>query len=158
MPLHIYDEEGKVDAALLDQVYRGVLADEHVEDTFDVEISIVDPDTIQELNARTRGIDRVTDVLSFPTVEWKRPFQIQDYVDDVDPESGNVMLGDIVLCSARAQEQAEEFGHSYRRECGYLVLHGLLHLLGYDHEQEEDRTHMREAEERILAAIGLPRE
>ena len=112
---------------------------------------------IRELNARTRDTDRVTDVLSYPMLDEIRPFTREDYPFDVDPENGRVPLGSIVICRDVAARQAEEYGHSCDREETYLFVHGLLHLLGYDHMTEEDKSVMREAEERILSAIGQVR-
>ncbi len=158
MALELYADGYEIDGALPDMLYRRVLEFLGLEDCFDVEVSVVDEETIRELNARTRDTDRVTDVLSFPNLEIRFPFCRSDYAQDVNPDSGNLMLGDIVLCAERARQQAEEYGHSYRRECGYLVLHGLLHLFGYDHEDEQDRARMRAAEEAVLKAADLPRE
>ena len=83
------------------------------------------------------------------------PFRAEDYPFDVDFSTGQLMLGEIMLCYKRAQEQSLEYGHSIQRECCYLVLHGLLHLLGYDHIDERDKALMREKEEKILSALGV---
>lgn len=116
---------------------------------------------IRGVNKRQRGVDAPTDVLSFPALSLKAgeypPFTAQSFPYEVDPESGRVFLGSIMICESVAKKQAAEYGHSERRERGYLFLHGLLHLLGYDHIEEEDRRVMREAEEAILAIAGLPR-
>ena len=123
----------------------------------EVEVTFVGEDEIRELNARTRGVDRATDVLSFPMLEEIKPFTADNYPLDVDPASGRVTLGSIVICEAIALRQAEEYGHAAEREKTYLFTHGLLHLLGYDHIEEEDRRVMRGAEERVLSAIGITR-
>lgn len=123
----------------------------------EVEVNFVTEEEIRELNARTRDTDRVTDVLSYPMLDEIRPFTREDYPFDVDPENGRVPLGSIVICRDVAARQAEEYGHSRDREETYLFVHGLLHLLGYDHMTEEDKSVMREAEERILSAIGQVR-
>lgn len=123
----------------------------------EVEVNFVTEEEIRELNARTRDTDRVTDVLSYPMLDEIRPFTREDYPFDVDPENGRVPLGSIVICREVAARQAEEYGHSRDREETYLFVHGLLHLLGYDHMTEEDKSVMREAEERILSAIGQVR-
>lgn len=122
-----------------------------------VEFEAVSGEEIRGLNQAYRGVDSVTDVLSFPLLESIEPFDEAHYPLDYDSAYGAVLLGSIVMCTERAAEQAAEFGHSVRREEGYLFLHGLLHLLGYDHIEEDDRRVMREAEERILAALGLER-
>ena len=123
----------------------------------EVEVNFVTEEEICELNARTRDTDRVTDVLSYPMLDEIRPFTRENYPFDVDPENGRVPLGSIVICRDVAARQAEEYGHSRDREETYLFVHGLLHLLGYDHMTEEDKSVMREAEERILSAIGQVR-
>lgn len=123
----------------------------------EVEVNFVTEEEIRELNARTRDTDRVTDVLSYPMLDEIRPFTRENYPFDVDPENGRVPLGSIVICREVAARQAEEYGHSRDREETFLFVHGLLHLLGYDHMTEEDKSVMREAEERILSAIGQVR-
>lgn len=123
-----------------------------------VELIIVDKDTIRDLNSRFRNIDRVTDVLSFPTLDGIRgkELHLSDYPFDTDGE-GNLCLGSIAICQEVAGEQAEEYGHSVDREFFYLTTHGVWHLLGYDHMTEEDKAEMREKEERVLAKLGLVR-
>lgn len=109
---------------------------------YEISITIVDEEEIRQLNNEYRSVDKVTDVLSFPLYE---KFDI--------PESG--MLGDIVICSQRVKEQAEEFGHSEEREFIYLSIHSLLHLLGFDHIEEDDRIEMRTKEKEIMKKIGI---
>ena len=122
------------------------------------EILFVDEDEIRELNKNQRGIDAVTDVLSFPTLDGIREQEIKkDYFKyDVD-EDGNLFIGSIVICTKRAQEQADEYGHTYNRELLYLATHGLFHLLGYDHMTDDDKGQMREKEERVLTKINATR-
>lgn len=116
----------------------------------EVDVSLVDNDMIRRINNEHRGVDAVTDVLSFPLG--------QDGKYDVNPENGAYMLGDIVLSIERAQTQAEQFGHSFQREIGYLTVHSVLHLLGYDHmEGGLDAVRMREKEEAVMNSVGLPR-
>lgn len=109
---------------------------------YEISLSIVDEEEIQALNKDYRGKDDVTDVLSFPLYE-------RDHIE----ESG--MLGDIVICDKRAFEQADEFGHSYEREIIYLTVHSVLHLLGYDHENEEDKLEMRTLEKEIMNELEV---
>lgn len=120
-----------------------------------VEAVFVTKEEIRELNARTRKVDKVTDVLSFPMLERIEPFDRAHFPYDYDPDAGGVLLGSVVICTDIAKEQAAEYGHSEVRETTYLFTHGLLHLLGYDHEEDNDRAVMREAEEKILSAIGV---
>ena len=124
------------------------------------EICFCGEEEIKKLNAETRNIDRVTDVLSFPAagVTCGEVIKKKNYPFDVDPETGRVCLGSIMICIPRAKEQAAEYGHSEKREFSYLAVHGLLHLFGYDHETEEDKAEMREKEEEILALIGEARD
>ena len=124
-----------------------------------LDLSFVGRARIRSLNATLRGVDRVTDVLSFPTLEKVvLPLKKGNYPWDLDPESGKVYLGSIVICRSRAKEQAAEYGHSLERELAYLTVHGVLHLLSFDHIEESDRAEMRAAEERILAALGIGRD
>ncbi len=122
------------------------------------EVLIVEPDEIQKLNRETRNIDSVTDVLSYPTLDGIRGKELlkKSFAYDVD-EEGNLFIGSIVICLERAKEQAEEYGHSLKRELYYLAVHGILHLLGYDHMIEEDKFQMRELEERILNRLNITR-
>ena len=122
-----------------------------------VELVFSSRDEIRELNAATRNIDSVTDVLSYPMLSEIKPFTRENYPLCFDPEIGAVMLGSIVICDAVAEEQAEEYGHSVERERSYLFLHGLLHLCGYDHVDESDRKLMRAKEEEILSCLGIGR-
>lgn len=122
------------------------------------ELVFTDEEGIRALNARTRGKDAVTDVLSYPNFDLGGgAIRGEDYPYDRD-EDGRLFLGSIVICRGRAEEQAKEYGHSLRRELYYLAVHGLCHLLGFDHETEEERREMRAREERILNAMGIPRE
>ncbi len=123
------------------------------------EIIVTDEAEIRRLNAEARGIDAVTDVLSFPSLDGIRGAELRkaDFPYETD-EDGNIFLGSIVICEKRAREQAEEYGHSYMRELHYLAVHGLWHLLGYDHMTEEDKPEMRAKEEKILSKLGITRE
>ena len=124
-----------------------------------LDLSFVGRARIRALNATLRDTDRVTDVLSFPTIDKVAlPFCKEAYPTDIDPDSGKVYLGSIVICRQRAKEQAAEYGHSLERELAYLTVHGVLHLLSFDHIEESDKRVMREAEERILGALGIGRE
>ena len=120
-----------------------------------VSVRLCSDETIRTLNAAHRGIDRSTDVLSFPTVSYKsgktagmcEKALLQEY----DDESGACFLGDIVISVPHIYAQAEEYGHPVEREATYLLIHGLCHLLGYDHIKEEDKRIMRAMEEKILS-------
>lgn len=118
------------------------------EGTYEVSLMVTDDDGIRRLNAGYRGKDIPTDVLSFPMLEGE---------DGDDEAEMPVLLGDIVISIDTALRQAADFGHPVEREIAYLAVHGVLHLLGYDHEEEEGKEEMRKAEESVLAAIGQAR-
>ncbi len=126
-----------------------------------IELCFCDEAEIKRLNAENRSIDAVTDVLSFPAagVSAGEIVKKKNYPFDVDPETGRVFLGSIIICSKRAAEQAAEYGHSFEREIAYLIVHGIMHLFGYDHLTDEDKSEMRLLEEQTLVAakIGVDR-
>ena len=127
-----------------------------------VAISFVGKEEIKKLNKDNRGIDKATDVLSFPTLSLV-PLQKINMKDpeircDIDPVTKHLMLGDIVICEDVAKANAEEYGHSFEREICYLVVHGFLHLLGYDHMEEEDKKVMRALGEAVLKKYNITRE
>ncbi|MDR2514513.1 MAG: rRNA maturation RNase YbeY [Christensenellaceae bacterium] len=163
MRLDFIDQRGLEGAeglqALLKDVARAVLQEEALGQEASFSVSIVDEGEIRRANARFRGVDEITDVLSFPQVGGRvKTAKKADLLGAFDPEDGTLFLGDLLICDARVRGQAEEYGHSVFREYGYMLAHGLLHLLGYDHETSEEKGQMRALEERALAAIGLKRE
>lgn len=132
---------------------------------FPVQVSlyIVTPDEIKEANAQTRQIDKVTDVLSFPNLFFE-PGNEGNFsgleegdADTFDPESGELMLGEIMICAEKVYAQAEEYGHGVIREFAFLVAHSALHLLGYDHMDDEERERMEALQEEILKEAGYER-
>ncbi len=127
-----------------------------------VGIRLCDDDAIHELNREFRQVDRATDVLSFPTVSYPEGVTAgqADHLirRELDDEVDACMLGDLILSIPHVLAQAEEYGHSPEREAAYLIVHGLCHLMGYDHIEEDDKRRMRAMEERILAQIGQTRE
>ena len=156
--LHIYAEEGILPSARLQALADalGTCVDADVE--LAVEFGSVEEGEIRELNARARGIDKVTDVLSFPTLDGIKGKKLckKDFPYDID-EEGNLLIGSVVVCETRAKEQAEEYGHSYERELHYLLVHGVLHCLGYDHIKDMDKVEMRKKEEEVLGVLGITR-
>lgn len=114
----------------------------------ELSITLTDNLHIQAINRRYRGIDRPTDVISFALNESEEP-EIQDAEVNI--------LGDIIISLERAAEQAAEYGHSYRREVAFLTVHGLLHLLGYDHMEDEERQEMEEEQRAVMEALGISR-
>ena len=123
------------------------------------EVLFVSEEEIRTLNKRERGVNSVTDVLSFPASDFGRGEEISAEVfGECLDEEGRILAGSVVICTARAEEQAREFGHSVRREICYLIVHGVLHCLGYDHMSEADQREMREKEEYVMQKIHLGRD
>ncbi len=131
---------------------------------YEAQVSIVltDGRGIREMNREYRGIDRETDVLSFPNVDFEEEgvFDIDEdsEADCFDPETGELVLGDILISVDRVYGQAQEYGHSVRREFAFLVAHSMLHLCGYDHMEEEERARMERRQEEILTGLGITRD
>ncbi len=135
---------------LIRRCCHAVLELEGFEGSAEVDVSLVDNEQIRIINREQRDIDMPTDVLSFPLGE--------NGVYDKNPATGAYMLGDIVISLERAEAQAEEYGHTFQREVGYLTVHSMLHLLGYDHvDGGLEAVHMREKEEAVMLSVGLPR-
>lgn len=120
-----------------------ILEMENINEDVEVSVSFVNEDEIKELNKDYRDKDKVTDVLSFPT-------EMEYHIEGVP-----LILGDVVICSKRAKEQSEEFGHSLQRELVYLFVHSMFHLLGYDHIDDDDKLLMRQKEKEALKRIGI---
>lgn len=152
--MNIYFDEGQ---AVSDEIRRkmeqaavyAVQLENLDEQRCELSVTFVDLDEIHELNKIHRGVDSPTDVLSFP--------QFEDVCEEV-PEEGEICLGDVVICRDKAAQQAEEFGHSFEREILYLFVHSVLHLLGYDHMEDDEKRVMRTREEKIMEHIDVLRE
>ena len=127
----------------------------------EVNVILTDNQAIQEINREQRQIDAPTDVLSFPMVDYEAPSDfdhVEDAVEDYfNPETGELMLGDIVISVDKVEEQAEKYGHSQTRELAFLVAHSMLHLCGYDHMEEEERLLMEARQNEILERRGYTR-
>ena len=132
----------------IEDIVEKVLDYEGYSDDYDISISFVDNKEIHELNKQFRGVDRATDVLSFP--------MLSDEFEDVEYEE--MSLGDIVVSLERALEQSIEYGHSFEREVCFLVCHSMFHLLGYDHDTDENTREMREKEEAVLTKLNITRD
>lgn len=151
----IFPEEQEHLTRLLGQgIERAVLLAGGSEDS-EVSLSLVDDERIHELNREYRGVDRPTDVLSFALQEESEE---EPEISTGDFGPADDLLGDVIISVPRAREQAQEYGHSLARELVYLAVHGTLHLMGYDHEQDEERRAMRRKEEEVMARLGLERE
>ena len=152
----ISDEQKEIDVPrgirlLIRRCCTAVLQEEHFGDDAEVSVCFVDNQRIHKLNKAYRNVDRETDVLSFPLGE--------NGVYDTNMNTGAKLLGDIVISVPKAMEQAKAYNHSLQREIGFLTVHSMLHLLGYDHENGGiEQVHMREKEEEVLTKIGLKRD
>jgi len=152
-------EKIKVDEALealAVQVVEKVLDYEECEEEYEVSISFVDNEEIRSLNNEYRGIDRETDVLSFPMAEFIEE-GLEEDDEDAEYIEEEIALGDIVISMEKALEQSEKYGHSFDRELAFLLVHGMLHLLGYDHDEGASEGEMFDKQEEILKSINLMR-
>ncbi len=159
LKINIENEQDKIQIAseledIIKKVVNKALEYENITENCEVNILLTDNDEIREINKEQRDIDSATDVLSFPylmTEDGELLCSEEDYFE------GYLGLGDIVISLERAKEQSEEFGHSFEREVGFLTCHSVLHLLGFDHMEEEERRVMRQKEEAVLELINLRR-
>ncbi|MCC7104168.1 MAG: rRNA maturation RNase YbeY [Chloroflexi bacterium] len=143
-----------VDRRVLLQVVRNVLEDEGLPGPIVVSVHLLDDAALQAANREQRGVDAPTDVLSFPLSDHLQPVTGLFVLPPGAPRH----LGDVLISYERAMAQGEAFGHGTARETAYLLAHGVLHLLGYDHESDDERVVMRAKEETALAPLGLRRE
>lgn len=134
---------------LIEDCTRGALAEEGIEDDAEVSVTLVDNVRIRGLNKEFRGIDRETDVLSFPMGG--------DEGFEVDLGTDAILLGDIVISAEKAKAQSEEYGHSFKREMAFLLTHSLFHLLGYDHMTPEEEKEMFAKQEKVLQRLNITR-
>ena len=145
-----------------DNVCRGVL--DYLKCPLDCEIDIIitDNENIRAINNETRGIDKATDVLSFPNLFFEEPGiycdDEQQLIDCINPENKLVVLGEIILSYDRIKSQAQEYGHSEKREYAFLIAHSMLHLSGYDHMEPEEAEKMESLQREILDGIGITRD
>ncbi|MBQ3931398.1 MAG: rRNA maturation RNase YbeY [Firmicutes bacterium] len=151
-----FDEDVRPDDATATEMEAAAVAALEGEgidpDTASISVSFVDKAEIKRLNKEYRGVDKVTDVLSFPLYESGYIPAPEDLTEDEE-----LALGDVVICEEVCEAQAKEYGHSIEREIIYLFTHSVFHLLGYDHETEEDKADMRAREEEVMSLLGLKR-
>lgn len=143
---------------IAEQVVKEALDYEEFPYEAEVEILLTDNEAIQEMNREQRGIDRPTDVLSFPMIQYEKAgvFDfMEEQPDCFHPETGEALLGDIVISKEKVLSQAEEYGHSALREYAFLIAHSMLHLMGYDHMEEEERIVMEKKQNEILERLGI---
>lgn len=161
-----FENESKADLGLdLYGIAQDVVscALDYMECPYEAQVSllITDNGEIHRINLEQRGIDRPTDVLSFPMVEYETPgdfeFLEEGGEDCFEPDSGELMLGDIVISADKVVEQAREYGHSTKREYAFLIAHSMLHLMGYDHMTEEEAAVMERLQEEILQQLNISR-
>ena len=142
-------------ARLIKKAVAAALDCEGIRTSCEVNVLLTDDAGIHGINLEFRGVDRPTDVLSFPMNEL-RPGRFDPELCEVNPESGKILLGDMALSLERARAQGEEFGHGQEREICYLTIHSVLHLLGYDHMDEgQEKRLMREHEKAVCARLGI---
>ena len=146
------DIENLAEEKLIEKVVSTVLEMEQIKKKLDVYITLTNNENIRKINAEHRQIDKATDILSFPMFDRSEidSLKVDDEMEDI--------LGDIIVSVEKVREQAEEYGHSFERELAYLVTHGMLHLLGYDHMIDEEKVVMRKREEEILGVLDITRD
>ena len=164
MRIYLENEEGpELDlnyTEIANLVTEGVLDYENCPYESQVELLLTNNDEIQRINNEFRGIDRPTDVLSFPMIEYESPADFSSLEEDdsnFDPETGELILGNIVISKEKVLAQAEEYGHSVKREFAFLIAHSMLHLMGFDHMTEEDAKEMERLQEEILSQLHISR-
>ena len=149
-------------AETFEKVARQVLAAENCEYEAEISLLITDAEGIRVYNREYRQIDKETDVLSFPAVDYEAPSDFSLVRENencyINPDNGELILGDIILNEERVRSQAEEFGHTLLREFAFLLTHSMLHLLGYDHMQPEEEKEMFERQHMILHSMGIDRD
>lgn len=146
----------------MEKVISFALKEEEVFKECEISLVLVNNEEIRAINAETRGIDKATDVLSFPMLDYEKGKVFKDIYkdcefDEIYLDGEELVLGDIVLSLERALEQSKEYNHSFERESFYLIVHSILHLLGYDHMVEEEKVVMRKREEEILGKLDIKR-
>lgn len=166
--IYIDDRQNKITTgeelySTIESVIDFALKEEDVTIPYEISVLLVDNEEIKSINNDTRNIDKETDVLSFPILDYpngkvfKEVYLNFDF-DKTYMDGSDLVLGDIVLSLEKAKEQSEEFGHSFLREVCYLIVHSILHLLGYDHIKDEEKVIMRKQEENILQKLDIRRE
>lgn len=160
MQIEIIDDAQKLDSRqiqLLEKIIAHALETETRRSDFEVSLTITDNENIRQINKEYRDMDKETDVLSFPLINFQEDENPWQNPENLNPESGEIMLGDIVISYEKAVAQAQEYGHTLNRELCYLCVHSVMHLLGYDHMNDEDKARMRKHEEAVLVAFDQQR-
>ncbi|WP_193774692.1 rRNA maturation RNase YbeY [Vallitalea guaymasensis] len=148
-------------ADIINKVIAVSLDQEKCPYEIEVSVTITNNEEIRKINREHRDMDKPTDVLSFPLIDFTKPSEFEDIDEDNDEwfdlDTGELMLGDIIISLERAYEQAKEYGHSIEREIGFLTAHSMLHLMGYDHIINEEEQVMNAKQQQILNEVGLKR-
>ena len=158
-----YEAEKKLDLPyekIIKEIVEASLDFEKCPYEAEVNLLLTTDEEIHQMNKEHRGIDRPTDVLSFPMVEYEEAGQfdfLEDQYDCFHPETGELLLGDIVISVDKVFEQAEEYGHSLLREYAFLIAHSMLHLFGYDHMEEVERKEMEMHQKKIMELVNITR-
>ena len=159
-----YEAEKKLDISweeIIRQVVEGTLDYEGCPYETEVNVVLTDNEGIKEVNQEYRNVDGPTDVLSFPMLEYDSPSDFEgveeQFADCFNPETGELMLGDIMISVDKVTEQAEKYGHSKERELAFLTAHSMLHLCGYDHMEEEERLFMEQKQRDLLCSLHINR-
>ena len=159
-----YETEDRLnlpETQIIEEVVTEALDYENCPYEAEVNVLLTDNPSIQEINRQQRQIDSPTDVLSFPMIDYASPSDfshVEEAVEDYfNPETGELLLGDIVISVDKVREQAEKYGHSQTRELAFLTAHSMLHLFGYDHMEDEERLVMEKKQEEILERLGYTR-
>ncbi len=158
-----YETEVKLDLPYEDIINKVVIAAlDYEKCPYEACVSVVltDNKDIHEINLQTRSVDAPTDVLSFPMNDYPAPGEFSEIENDPDafePDTGELLLGDIMISVEKVKEQANAYGHSEERELAFLVAHSMLHLMGYDHMEDDERVEMERRQEEILESIGIKR-
>ncbi len=166
MTIFLEQESERLDE--LDFEYRGLIEEtaavcakeEGFGNELQLSVTLTDERSIQEINRNFRDIDAVTDVLSFPMLSFEGGAGFAHMIEEAagtDPDTGELIIGDIVLCIPRVIAQAKEYGHSVKREYAFLIVHSMLHLFGYDHIEEDDRILMEEKQRVIMEKLNITR-
>ena len=159
-----YEAEEKLDLPY-EEIIKNVIEEslDYVECPYDAEVNVLLTDNagIHQINLDMRGIDNPTDVLSFPMCDFETPGDFSHLEDTpeeyFDPDTGELLMGDIVISVDKVKEQAEKYGHGVRREYAFLIAHSMLHLLGYDHMTEEEAADMESRQSRVLEHLNITR-
>ncbi len=154
-------ERGAEYEVLISKVIEASLDYEKCPYEAEINVVLTGNEEIHQVNKEFRNIDKATDVLSFPMIDYESPADfdsLEEYMEYFNPETGELLLGDIMISIEQAKKQAKEYNHSLERELAFLTAHSMLHLCGYDHMEDSERVVMEQKQEEILQLLGITRE